>query len=494
MVTAIVDHLKQNAARHPARVALFHEDRRITFGELWNRIVSAACHLSACGVAAGDRVMLAAPSTPAYVYGYFGTHLIGATTVPVDPNLAVARRDDLIQRTKPAVVFGTDAHAAPAAPCPVRSISEFDHLPAQQRNFASPAPESMADLIFTTGTTGRPKGVRLTHGNLATAAAHINAVFGTTVDDVDVVPVPLYHAFGLGRLRCVLAAGGGVALVHGFRLPGEIFTALEHYKATGLIGVPSGFAILLRFGERGLAPFANRLRYIEIGSAPMPLEHKLALMKFLPRSALFMHYGLTEAARSGFIEFHRDREHLHTIGKPAPGVRAEIRSDDGAVCKRGEPGVLWIGGRHVSPGYWDDDSLTAATFIDDWVRTGDMAQIDEDGYIQLLGRLDDVINVGGIKVAPDEVEGVLVAHPAIADAGCIAMPDPRGIAGQVVRAFVVAAASQPRPTDDELSRWAAQQLEPYKVPVSYEWLTVLPRTESGKLQRATLRKATPTTR
>jgi len=145
--------------------------------------------------------------------------------------------------------------------------------------------------------------VQLTQRNLAAAAVHINAVIGTTESDTDVVPIPLYHAFGLGRLRCVLCAGGAVVLIQGFRLPGEIFAALERYAATGLVGVPAGFAILLQFGERGLGPFARQLRYIEIGSAPMPLEHKKLLMKLLPHTKLFMHYGLTEAARSGSASF-----------------------------------------------------------------------------------------------------------------------------------------------------------------------------------------------
>src|SRR4029077_7789024 len=234
--------------------------------------------------------------------------------------------------------------------CPVRPLEELAALPRRKRDFPMPALDLLSDLIFTTGTTGRPKGVRLTHRNTAATARQINAVFGTRPGDIDVVPIPLYHGFGLGRMRCVLTAGGAVLLAQGFRLPGEIFAAIQRHNCTGLVGVPAGFAVLLQFGERGLGTVADKLRYIELGSAVMPLEQKLALIKLLPNTKLLMHYGLTEAGRSPFTEFHRDRNRLDTVGLPAPGVRFEVRDEQGKALPAGTPGALWIGGEHVSAG------------------------------------------------------------------------------------------------------------------------------------------------
>ena len=489
---SVIEALGERAAREPERVALLCGDERVTFGELWKRIVAAACYLSDCGVRTGDRVVLAAPSVPAFAYGYFATHLLGAVAVPIDPNAPAPRRAELIQRTRPVLAFGPDARTPAAASCPFRAIEELDGLPEQQRNFSPPALDSTADLIFTTGTMGLPKGVQLTHRNVATAVSHINAVIGTAEGDVDVIPIPLYHAFGLGSMRCFLVGGATVVLAPGFRLPGELLGTLQRHAATGMIGVPAGFAVLLRLGERGLGRFADQLRYIEIGSAPMPLEQKKALMKLLPRTRLFMHYGLTEAGRSAFIEFHRDHAHLDTVGMPSPGVKVQVRDEQGAICGSGERGVLWVGGQHVSPGYWDDPELSKTTFADGWMRTGDVAQLEATGFIRLHGRDDDVINTGGIKVVPDEVERVLAEHPAVSEAACIGIPDPRGIAGQVLRAFLVPAAGLPPPADSELSQWVLRQLEPYKVPARYEWVSELPRTASGKLMRAVLRKQTAT--
>lgn len=486
----VIEALRERAARHPERLALVVGDHRVSFGELWGHVNAAAGYLSDCGVRPGVRVALAAPSAPDFVYAYFATHLLGAIAVPFDPNAPPPRLDALLRRTEPILALGAGDQAPVETSCPWKNIALLADLPSSQRKFDAPDPGSIADLIFTTGTTGRPKAVPLTHTNLATAATHIKAVIGATEGDVDVIPIPLYHAFGLGSLRCFLTAGATVVLVQGFRLPGEIFAAIERNSATGLIGVPAGFSVLLRFGERGLGKFADRLRYMEIGSAPMPLEQKRQLMALLPRTSLFMHYGLTEAARSAFIEFHRDSAHLDSVGRASPGVRVEVRDERGRPSPPGERGALWVGGNHISPGYWDDPELNAKTFVDGWMRTGDVAHIDAKGYIHLHGRHDDMINVGGSKIAPDEVERVLAEHPAVSEAACIGVPDPKGISGQVLRAYLVAAEGRPQVPDAELSRWVAQQLESYKIPAQYEWIPVLPKTASGKLMRADLRKNT----
>jgi long-chain acyl-CoA synthetase len=477
----VIETLARRALQHPERPALISGERRVTYGQLWERVRAAAGEFASCGVVPGDRVLLSAPSSPAFAYGYFGAHLLGAAAVPLDPQAPAPRREELIRRSSPKLAFGAGG---------IRAIEELESLPLGEGRFEMPAADRLADLLFTTGTTGRPKGVRLTHGNLAAAARHINSVIGNREGDVEVVPLPLYHSFGLGRLRCNLMAGGTVVLVDGFRLPGEIFSALERHRATGLVGVPAGFAVLLRFGARGLGPFAGRLSYVEIGSAPMPMAHKRALMDLLPRTELWMHYGLTEASRSAFIEFHRHRERLDTIGLAAPGVRFRIRAEDGLGLGEGQAGMLWISGGHVSPGYWDDPELSARIFQDGCMCTGDVAHIGPDGFVVLHGRKDDMINVGGYNVSPDEVERVLADHPGVQEAACVGMADPRQIAGEVVRAFVVPRPGCDRTAEDDLSRWVAARLEAYKVPVQYQWLDALPRTASGKLVRARLRDAT----
>jgi len=396
--------------------------------------------------------------------------------MPFDPQLPGVRRDELIRRAAPRVAFGARAETH-AQLGEIRPIDELGSLPAREDAREPPTIDAPADLVFTSGTTGWPKGVALTHRNLACPARHINAVIRKREDETEVLPLPLYHSFGIGRLRCNLIAGAAVALVDGFRLPGEIFCALERHRAVALAGVPAGFAVLLRFGARGLGPFARQLRYVEIGSAPMPRDHKLALMDLLPHTELWMHYGLTEASRSAFIEFHRHKARLDSAGLAAPGVRMGVRAEE-----------LWISGAHVAAGYWQDAELTRATFQDGWVRTGDLAHIDRDGFIYLHGRKDDMVNVGGTKIAPEEIETVLAEHPAVSEAACIGVPDPRQVTGQVLRAYLVRAAGQAKAADEALSKWVASRLGPRKVPAEYRWVESLPRTASGKLVRKSLRE------
>ena len=483
---SIVGSLRWRAQQHPLRKALISGNVHVSYAELWARVQAVAQDFLRAGVVTGDRVMLAGVSTPAFIYGYFATHLIGAATVPFDPTAPLARREELIERTQAKLVIGqhAESHAGFGR---IRALGELESLPQGGAEIALPAMDLLADLIFTTGTTGRPKGVRLTQNNIAIAGDHINEVIRCREGDVEVLPLPLYAAFGLGRLRCGLLGGRTLVLVEGFRLPGEIFSAIQEHGAVGLTGVPAGFAVLLRLGARGLGALAGQLRYIEIGSAPMPMDHKRALMEHLPRTELWMHYGLTEAARSGFLEFHRHRDHLDSVGLAAPGVLMSIRAADGTQCPPGEPGALWVGGRHVSPGYWDDPEATARSFVDGWVATGDIAHQCEQGFIHLHGRSDDMIKVGGYNVSPDEVERVLAEHSAVREAACIGLPDPRGIAGHVVGAFLVASEGSASTSDEELRQWVAARLESYKIPAAITWLESLPRTASGKLLRRSLR-------
>jgi long-chain acyl-CoA synthetase len=291
-------------------------------------------------------------------------------------------------------------------------------------------------------------------------------------------------------LRCNLLAGGVVILVEGLTFPGQIFQGIERWNATGLASVPAGFGLLLRLSKNRLGRYADQLRYIEIGSAPMPLEHKRMLMELLPQTRICMHYGLTEASRAAFIEFHESVNKLESIGKAAPNVEIKIVGED--LDNELPPlaqGRILVRGEMVMHGYWDDPKQQQEVLHGAWLYTGDYGYRDADGYLYLVAREKELINIGGRKVAPSSIEDVLLGHSSVCGCACIGIPDPKGITGEAVKAFLVLESDCANPPDDaELIGFLRGKLEPYMVPVEFCWVKSIPMTFSGKIQRSMLVK------
>ena len=323
----------------------------------------------------------------------------------------------------------------------------------------------------------------LTHRQIAEAATNINAFIGSRLGDVEVVPIPLSHSFGLGRLRCMAQTGVTLALEAGLRNAAKVLQRILELKATGLALVPAGFGLLLRTTKDRLGEARRHLRYIEIGSAPMSLENKHRLMELLPETRICHHYGLTEASRAAFLDYHADRDKLTSIGRPAPNVQIAVHNDEGRDLGPGEHGELAIRGAMVMKEYWRRPELTRAALRDGWLRTGDWGWKDAEGYFHLLDRRNDLIDVAGMKVCPEEVEQLLDKHPAIAESACVGVADPQGITGHRVKAVFVARAPV---SDIELIAWLRPRLEEYKIPRFWERVESLPRTPSGKIQRQLL--------
>lgn len=484
----LIDRFIEHATADPQRLAIFAGDQRVTYGRLLQRVVQAASLLRARGVAAGDRVVLAASATASFVYGYLGCHYLGAIAVPVDPKIAPQRLDFIARKATPKAVFLARAMRGSAVEShPVEELAAGG-ASASVDPVATGADEA-ADLLFTSGTTGEPKGVVLSHGAILAAAKYINAFIGNKAGDREVVPLPLSHSFGLGRLRCNLLAGGSLIIVDGFMSPGHLLGALADWNATGFACVPAGFAVLFKTSGTKLGKFSKSLRYIEIGSAAMPLKHKRRLMSLLPDTRICMHYGLTEASRSAFIEFHEAGERLESIGKPSPGVELRIVDQHGRDCAPGEPGRIVIKSAALMSGYWKDPEATRQAFVGDYLITGDIGHCDENGYLYLDAREKELINVGGREVSPVEIEALLETHPAVAACACVGIPDPQGLTGMAVKAFLVARPGVEIPQPAALAAHLRGKIETYKMPRAFEWIAELPRTASGKLQRMKLAEA-----
>lgn len=266
----------------------------------------------------------------------------------------------------------------------------------------------------------------------------------------------------------------------------RFFREMENHKVTGFGMVPASWGFILKMSGNYIEKFANQLRYVEIGSSFMSIEDKQLLIKLLPNTRICMHYGLTEASRSAYMEFHTEKDNLTTIGKAAEGVEIVLFSNDGKPVGVGEEGEVCVRGKHVCRSYWNlSQERFKQDFYDSYFRTGDCGVMDKNGYIYLKSRIKEMINVGGKKVSPMEVEEILNQVPGIKESACIGIKDPEGVMGEVVKAFIV---TDKDIENKEIIDYLRPRLEFYKLPVEIERISAIPKTASGKIQRLKLKE------
>lgn len=474
--------ISDHAIITPDKTAIIDEKgNRITYAELWKNILQANDSLRQLGVKRGDRIVLAASKSVEFIYLYFGAHLDGIITVPVDPEVNALRLERIVNLTEPVLIAGDLRNSEAIEVKSFKDILDINH---ESLSYNLPLPQDKADILFTTGTTGVPKGVVLSNQNEAQASENINAFIGNTSDDIELLALPISHSFGLGRIRCVLSKGGTLVILGSFASMKKFYGAIENYGVTGFGMVPASWSYMSRMSGDRIGKFAGQLRYIEIGSAPMPLSEKKRLMELLPDTKICMHYGLTEASRSAFISFHDEGDYLETAGRPSPNCDIAIFSESGERLGIDIDGEVCVKGDHVCSGYWHDDAKYAEDFYQGYFRTGDWGCIDNDGHLHLKSRTKEMINVGGKKVSPMEVEEVLESLEGISEAACVGKPDP--VMGEVVVAFVTVLVDKDQ--EARIIKDLSSKLENYKVPVSVLYVESLPRTSSGKLQRLKLKE------
>ena len=465
----ILKHVWQYAESQPDKTALIWNDEAVSYSQLKSRILSAAAALQVKGLAPQDCIGIVAKKGLDFVYTYLGAQLIGVVNVILDPEANEKRLAYIRSLTQPKLVVDTLEIVDGAMPMPVNGLSKDD----------------TADIVFTTGTTGAAKGVLLTHFNIFSSADNINSFIGNGSEEVEVLGLPLCHSFGLGRLRCTLLKGATLVVLPSFANIKVFFSAIEKYHATGFGMVPAIWAYIRKFSGTRIAKYASQIKYIEIGSAAMPLESKKELCELFPTTRICHHYGLTEASRAAFMEYHACADDLRTIGREvSPKVEIKILGEDGREMPTGESGEICIKGNMVMKGYFRPEE-TAAAHFGEYFRTGDEGYRAENGNLYLVSRKKEMINVGGKKVSPVEVEDEIMAI-GVEDCAVVGIPDPDGILGEVPKAYILKGGTTL--SLDEIKSGIVGKLEPYKIPVAWEWIDSIPKTASGKKQRLQLKK------
>ena len=506
--------LATTVARHGDRPAVVDGDRRLGYAELAARARDFAGALVASGIEAGDRVALWAPNSSDWIVAVLGLFQAGAVLVPVNTRFKGVEAADILARSRARVLvtvtdfLGTDylglLEAADAklpdlatvvvaqsyAPADTQSWDGFlaratDAGRAEaERRGSDVTAHYPSDILFTSGTTGAPKGVVMTHGRTLGVATDWVAMTGLGPDDRYLMVNPYFHMFGLkAGILASVAAGATM-------YPEPVFDAdralarVAAERITVLPGAPTLYQSLLDHPERDRHDLSS-LRVAVTGAADIPVELIRRVASELPFSLIVTGYGLTEAGTASATSPDDDPETIATtVGRARPGF--EIRIVDGdRDLPAGETGEILLRGPSVMAGYLDDPAATAATLsADGWLRTGDLGVVDERGCLRIAGRSKDMFIVGGFNAYPAEIENHLLRHPDVAQAAVIGIPDER--LGQVGMAFVVTRSGA---TDggDEILAWCRDQMANYKVPRAIEILPELPVNATGKVVKDELR-------
>ena len=500
------DVLGERARLTPEKQALVFvpTGERLTYRQLDERAraVAHVCH-GALGVRKGDRVAILAHNRPELLDVFFSAGKSGAIAVPLGTRLTAHELAQIVGDCTPRVLFYDGALSAtvnalrlllgPAAPVFV-ALDEpavptdpplAELLRTVERTggvFERCHPEDTFCLLYTSGTTGRPKGVMLPHRMIAFNA--YNTAIGWQLREDDVTPIftPLYHAGGLGAFLLPIVAIGGTVVLHAGFDAGEVWDVLQREVCTVALGVPTIFKLLMEHPAFETADL-SKVRWFISGGAPLPLFIAEAYQR---RGVGFKQgFGMTEVGVNCFAMTLEDSvRHRGSIGKPLPFTEARLVGPDGQDTPVGEVGELWLRGPHVCSGYWRQPEATAAALdADGFFHTGDLARCDAEGFFTIAGRRKDMFISGGVNVYPAEIEGALLLHPDLQDAAVAGVADAAW--GEIGVAFVVCRPGR-NVTGEVLSAFLGDHLAKYKRPRRYVFVEALPRTPSGKVVKAAL--------
>jgi long-chain acyl-CoA synthetase len=468
----LVRLLEAGARRWPARPALVWDGGALTYAELDARAASVAGALVARGLAPGHRVALAIPNRWPFAVALLGAWKAGATVAPLDPLLKTDERADLLADLAPACV-----------------LDEADVAGAGGDPSSTPDPRHPALVLYTSGSTGRPKGAIISHEALAFAEeSWAGPVMALSPRDVVLAVLPLSHSFGLnGALLAPLLAGATVVLLERFA-PEAVLAAIGRHRVSVFPGVATMFRRVLDCPDLVRAELGS-VRIAVSGAAPCPWT----LAEDWRRRTgirILRGYGMTELFRPVSYLASDPRESPTAIGRAVPGVELRVVADDGQPAPPGEPGELWIKSPAAMQGYLNSPEETHEVLTGDgWFRTGDLARVSADGLVEIAGRKRERILRAGYSVFPREVEAVILAHPAVAEAAVIGVADLE--LGEEVAAFV-ALRPDARTDPDELVAWCRERLAGFKYPRRVTILDALPRSATGKILKSSLPVPRPT--
>ncbi|MFN7964667.1 MAG: class I adenylate-forming enzyme family protein [Acidobacteriota bacterium] len=510
MTHYLVHHfLERCADDEPERLFLIHENDRASYGQVEQAANRLAHLLIENGVRRGDRVGLLAHNSRQAVESYYAVLKAGAVVVPL--NTAADGR------TLRGFLADCNATALIVGPRFEKPVSEAIATLPELRLLVTPEPEKLANppahitvlanaaaltasnapprimptdlelasIVYTSGSTGQPRGAMLSHLNLVANARSIVSYLELSATDRVLQILPFYYVYGKSVLNTHAAAGASIVIENRFMFPGTALDTLQNEACTGLSGVPSTYAILLNktdFAERSLPA----LRYLTQAGGPMSPELTKRLMAAQPRARLYVMYGATEAsARLTYLDPHDLPEKIGSIGKAIPNVEIRVLREDGTECDVDEPGELVARGSNIMRGYWGAPEETAQVLSQHGYHTGDLGRRDAEGFLWVVGRKKDMIKAGAHRIAAKEIEDAILEYAEVHEVAVIGVPDE--ILGEAIKALVVFRGDATA-GEQGLTLFLKKRLPAYKQPSIIESRADLPKNESGKIMKQKLKE------
>jgi long-chain acyl-CoA synthetase len=492
---AMFEHAR---AARPDHEAIVFEGKRWSYAQLGAGSERIAAGLAARGVGAGDRVVMLLSNRAEFVFVLLGVQRLGAIAVPVGvreqrPGVSYVAR----QCEANAIVFDDelaervpDAEEAPALRLRMRA-GELDGFAtgAALAPFVPPRETDVAVLLYTSGTTGHPKGAMLTHLSIAHSALHYEACMRLVASDRSALAVPASHVTGLvATIAAMWRVGGTIVVVREFKA--DAFVALlAKERITHTLMVPAMYRLCL-LSEAFARADLSAWRVGGYGGAPMPVATIDEIAARLPSLVLQNAYGATETTSPAtMMPAGLTRDHADAVGVALPAAEIRVMDDDGRELAPGEVGEIWIAGPMVVPGYWGNAEATAASFTAGFWHSGDLGSVDAEGFVRIVDRKKDMLNRGGYKVYSVKVENVLMSWPGVVEAAVVGVPCP--VLGERVQA-VLHAPGLGEVDGPALRRYCAERLADYEVPETFVWSArPLPRNANGKIMKRSLRASHP---
>ena len=426
---SIVSAVAKFAKERPDRAAVIANDNEITYAQLWKEIQGFAEYIKSFGFKEGSRIIVKSDSDIWFAVSCFAIQLTGNVHVPLEKSIGVKGLEDVASQLGAAMVISnTDIQGdfVSVDSDKVRELGAENYKDGLSFDF--PTKEMTCDILFTTGTTGKSKGVVISHR--AVVAVSENVQYGAEIpdDNVYLVPAPINHASAIRKLYVSMLTGTTVVLLDGFKDIRKFYNYIEKYKVTSILMPPAAVRMLLVLSKKELAKYSGQLHHIHTGSAAFPEADKELLCSLLPETRLYFAYGSSEAGCVSMFDYSKHKGLISCVGKPNKNAHIFIVDDNRQEIESSSTnqGLIAIKGGMTMTEYFEEPELTKEVLVDGVVYTNDMGYIDENGFVYMLGRRGDVISIGGLKIAPTEVENIVLRFPGIAECACFAIEDRMG--------------------------------------------------------------------